>query len=696
MGEKVNTEPATRPSGKVHSRVKGNINDASRSKPMGEKVNTEPATTPSGKVHSRVKRNINDASRSKPVGEKVNTEPATTPSGKVHSMVKGNINDASRSKPLGEKVNTEPATTPSGKVHSRVKENINDASRSKPMGEKVNTEPTTTPSGKVHSMVKGKKTDASRSKPMGEKVNTEPTTMPSGKVHSMVKGNITDASRSKPIGEKVNTEPNTMPSGKVHSMVKGNITDAKDDDPSDSNAIIEKLKSDLNAAISRGDDLTYDLINASQRINSLESQIQTRQAQAQVPPAQTNSNDRNEVVALAAAKRKLSKFQLERNESVARIFELEQTEQNAQKELEKQQNNFEELKNIAQTEETELKRLWAEVSEARLRIASLEQERIIFSDKMQDVKEEREKAVDKCNDLETELQKAKEEIDSMKEIVFSGDNSVDSLKSHLILAKERSTKLDEEKQSMSLELIDLQSELSRSQSKIDTIDSDLKMLQSKYDRSQLDLHTLQKFKGSVGRDTSFDSGKDLAASKRDLSRFQMERKKSIAQLFHNKSTKHFGLDHDDSQPSLEDSEGSYEEATENALRDIADTEGSELSRLWTEVSEARKQIEKLEQENSYINAKIHEYEESDQIAKDQCEDLQSELLQSHNEVTLMKEVLATVDGGFNKLQQQFDVAQRRMSGLEAEKQVALSYIQELQRNKINGGNDRKKSVRWRA
>jgi len=546
-----------------------------------------------------------------------------------------------------------------------VKGNKTDASRSKPMiGEKVrNAEPTTMPSSKVYSRVKRNRTDASRSKPMiGEKVrNTEPTTMPSSKVYSRVKRNITDASRNKPmIGEKVrNTEPTTTPSGKVYSMVKGNIIEAKDDDPSGLNVIIEKLKSEFNAAICRGDDLAFDLGNASQRINSLESHIQaleaqTRQAQAQVPPAQTNTNVRNVVVALTAAKRNLSKFQLERNQSVARIFELEQTEQNAQKELEKQQNNFEELKNIAFTEETELKRLWTEVSEARLRIAGLEQERIIFSDKMQDVKEEREKAVDKCNDLETELQEAKEEIDTMKEIVFSGDNSVDSFKSHLILAKERSTKLEEEKQSISLELIDVQSELSRSQSKIDSIDSDRKMLQTKYDRSQLDLHALQKFKGSVGRDISFDSGKDLAASKRDLSRFQMERKKSIAQLFNNKSTKHFGLDHDDSQPSLEDSEGSYEEAAENALRDIADTEGSELSRLWTEVSEARKQIEKLEQENSDINAKIHEHELSDQIAKDQ-EDLQSELKQSHNEVTLMREVLATVDGGFIKLQQQFDV-----------------------------------------
>lgn len=502
------------------------------------------------------------------------------------------------------------------------------------------------------------------------------------------------------MGEKVNTEPIMTHSGKVNFMVMKNKTDAKEDDPSDSNDIIEKLKSDLNAAISRGDDLAYDLGNASKRINILESQIQAlpAQTQPQAPPApQTNSNEgSDEVVALAAAKRRLSKFQLERNKSVARIAELEETGHNAQKELEEQQSNFEELKNIAQTEEMELNRLWTEVSEARLRIASLEQERIAFGDKMHDVKEEREKAVDKCNDLETELQKAKEEIDSMKEIVFSGDTSLDSLKSQLILAKEKSTKLDEDKQSMSLELIELQSELSRSKSTIDTIDSDRKFLQSKFDRSQVDLQTLKKSKGRVGHD-SFDSAKDLASSKRDLSRFQMERKKSIAQLF-NKSAL-FGLGHDDSQPSLEDSEdGSYEEVTENALREITDTEGSELSRLWTEVSEARKQIEKLEQENSAIKAKIDEYKESDQSAKDEREELQSELQQSKNEVTMMKEVLATVDSGFIKVQQQFTIAQKRMSALEAEKQVALSFIQELQRKKISGGAERKtttKSVRWK-
>lgn len=164
---------------------------------------------------------------------------------------------------------------------------------------------------------------------------------------------------------------------------------------------------------------------------------------------------------------------------------------------------------------------------------------------------------------------------------------------------------------------------------------------------------------------------------------------------------------------MEDSEdGSYEEVTENALREITDTEGSELSRIWTEVSEARKQIEKLEQENSAIKAKIHEYEESDQrakdereesdqIAKDEREELQSEVQQSKNEVTMMKEVLATVDSGFIKVQQHFAIAQKRMTALEAEKQVALSYIQELQRKKINGGAERKKiqtktkTVRWK-
>jgi hypothetical protein len=218
--------------------------------------------------------------------------------------------------------------------------------------------------------------------------------------HNLLLSN--NQTKSKPWRES-NTEPTMTYSGKVHSMVMNNKTDATENQPSDSNIIIDKLKSDLSILPSLEEIILHTtfamLPKGSTYWNPKSKHPQPRHSHRyhhQQCHKQTRTKETTKSSPLQPRREAFHKMPRKNSNS-------------------SQQSNFEEPKNIAQTEGMELNRLWTAVSEARLRIASLEQERIAYDDKIHDVKEEREKTVDKCYDLEAELQKAKEGIDSTHE-----------------------------------------------------------------------------------------------------------------------------------------------------------------------------------------------------------------------------------------------------------------------------------------
>ena len=115
-------------------------------------------------------------------------------------------------------------------------------------------------------------------------------------------------------------------------------------------------------------------------------------------------------------------------------------------------------------------------------------------------------------------------------------------------------------------------------------------------------------------------------------------------------------------------------------KDIADAQESELNRLWSEVSAARKRISELESENDAYEGKIQTMWENDQSAKDQCEDLQLELQHSKDEVDAMQEIANTDESELEILKSQVSAAQQQIAELEAEKDVSQAIITELAEN----------------
>ena len=394
-----------------------------------------------------------------------------------------------------------------------------------------------------------------------------------------------------------------MHSGKVPFTVSNEDHDDVESDLEsiDHSITIEQLQLDLFAAITE---------KASKNIiRTLKSQIQefrSKEAQKQ---------EVDEIVDLAAAT----------------IADLETSEQAAQKKLCQSKDNFDALNKISKSKEIKLHRLWTEVSEARKRIAKLEEENNALDDKLQAVEEDREKAKDQCEKLELELIKAKEEHFATKEIVLSDDNASNSLKSQLILAQERKTKLATEKEAASVRNIDLESELTKTNDRINELESDHRALIEKYKEAQVELILLNNL--LVGATTtSITHNKCEPATEP----FQSKRKHSETDRFEISNLRKMEQCQEDDQPEIQHSKDVSEDEID-VLKEIIDTEELELSRLWTEVSEARKQMAKLEEENASMHVKAHVFEEREQHVKDQYEELELELFQSQNELATMRE-----------------------------------------------------------
>jgi len=406
-----------------------------------------------------------------------------------------------------------------------------------------------------------------------------------------------------------------------------------DVDLQSSKITIEDLQLDLYAAITD---------------KASKSVLETLKTQIQELKSKAENQEADGCVDHAEAKRRLSSFQeQERRQSEIRIVELETREQASQKELRESKEYSDALRDFSKSEEMELHRLWTEVSGARKRIAKLEEENKSLDDKLQSVEEDRKKGKDQGEKLELELVKAKVENFATKEIILSDENASNCpLKSQLILAQERTTKLATEKDIASLRIIDLESDLTSATDRINALESDIFALNDKYEVAQVELILLKHPQvAPATKHNECEPATDLMSSKRRLSLFQSERKQSITQMEQFQGDDYLGMQ------QSEDSSILTQEI--DVLKDITDTEGSELSRLWTEVSEARKQIAKLQEENAAINAKANTFEEMEQNAKDQYEELELELLQSQNKVITMKEAFGVFGNGVNKQPQIF-------------------------------------------
>mmetsp|Transcript_22813 Transcript_22813/g.33808 ORF Transcript_22813/g.33808 Transcript_22813/m.33808 type:complete len:436 (-) Transcript_22813:172-1479(-) len=406
-----------------------------------------------------------------------------------------------------------------------------------------------------------------------------------------------------------------------------------DVDLQSSKITIEDLQLDLYAAITD---------------KASKSVLETLKTQIQELKSKAENQEADGCVDHAEAKRRLSSFQeQERRQSEIRIVELETREQASQKELRESKEYSDALRDFSKSEEMELHRLWTEVSGARKRIAKLEEENKSLDDKLQSVEEDRKKGKDQCAELELELIQAKEGHFATKEIILSDENASNCpLKSQLILAQERTTKLATEKDIASLRIIDLESDLTSATDRINALESDIFALNDKYEVAQVELILLKHPQvAPATKHNECEPATDLMSSKRRLSLFQSERKQSITQMEQFQGDDYLGMQ------QSEDSSILTQEI--DVLKDITDTEGSELSRLWTEVSEARKQIAKLQEENAAINAKANTFEEMEQNAKDQYEELELELLQSQNKVITMKEAFGVFGNGVNKQPQIF-------------------------------------------
>jgi len=415
-----------------------------------------------------------------------------------------------------------------------------------------------------------------------------------------------------------------------------------DVDLQSSKITIEDLQLDLYAAITD---------------KASKSVLETLKTQIQELKSKAENQEADGCVDHAEAKRRLSSFQeQERRQSEIRIVELETREQASQKELRESKEYSDALRDFSKSEEMELHRLWTEVSEARKRIAKLEEENKSLDDKLQSVEEDRKKGKDQCAELELELIQAKEGHFATKEIILSDENASNCpLKSQLILAQERTTKLATEKEIASLRIIDLESDLTSATDRINALESDIFALNEKYEVAQVELILLKHPQvAPATKHNECEPATDLMSSKRRLSLFQSERKQSITHLVETGRLLEMEQFQGDDYLGMQQSEDSSILTQEiDVLKDITDTEGSELSRLWTEVSEARKQIAKLQEENAAINAKANTFEEMEQNAKDQYEELELELLQSQNKVITMKEAFGVFGNGVNKQPQIF-------------------------------------------
>ena len=268
--------------------------------------------------------------------------------------------------------------------------------------------------------------------------------------------------------------------------------------------------------------------------------------------------------------------------AAATIADLETSEQAAQKKLCQSKDSFNALNKISKSKEIKLHRLWTEISEARKRISKLEKEKNALDDKLQVIEEDRDKAKD-------QLIKAKEEHFATKEIVLADDNASNSLKSQLILAQERKTKLATENEAASVRNIDLESELTKTNDRINELESDHHTLIENYEEAQVELILLKNL--LVGATTtSITHNKCEPATEP----FQSKRKHSETDRFEISNLRKMEQCQEDDQPEIQHSKDVSEDEVD-VLKEIIDTEELELSRLWTELSEARKQIAKLEE-----------------------------------------------------------------------------------------------------
>jgi len=378
-------------------------------------------------------------------------------------------------------------------------------------------------------------------------------------------------------------------------------------------------------------------------LESIDHSITIEQLQLDLFAAITEKASKNIIITLKSQIQEFRSKEAHKQEADALVDiaaatnrDLETSEQAAQKEIQ----------NISKSNELELYRLRTEVSEARKRITKLEEENNALDDKMQAVEEDQKKVKEQGEKLELELVKAKVENFATKEIILSDEHASNCpLKAQLILAQERTTKLTIEKEVASLRNIDLESILTKAKDRIVELESDHHVLNEKYEEAQVEFILLNtRLGGATATATSITHNKCEPAAEP----FQSKRKHSGTDHFDISKLLEMEQCQEDDQPEIHHSKFSSEDEI-NALKEVIDTEELELSRLWTEVSEARKQITKLQEENASMHDKAHVFEEREQHAKDQYQDLELELFQSQNELATMTAAFGAFGSGFNNL-----------------------------------------------
>ena len=217
---------------------------------------------------------------------------------------------------------------------------------------------------------------------------------------------------------------------------------------------IGELEMEKETSESRIQELELEFKSTKALLEQTQSQLEHTQELKDSGSIQVGGEgtDENELKAdLSAAREEISNFHSERMASEIRIKDLEECAQavegqfdDVQLKLQTSKDEYDALKEISDTEEAELKRLWAEVSDARQRIADLEDEKAASHGKIKELEQNRVNTKDECEDLRVALQNSEDELDALNENMGLDESTLENFKLQLSTAEQKYTELENE------------------------------------------------------------------------------------------------------------------------------------------------------------------------------------------------------------------------------------------------------------
>ena len=222
---------------------------------------------------------------------------------------------------------------------------------------------------------------------------------------------------------------------------------------------------DLNNAETRIAELKIDLRNASKRIEMLESKLHI---------------DTQRPYELLKIKNHQSKNQLVRRESLKKLESSEEISYNGDSKpinhstLDTLYKNFS-IDNLGQTEDSELNRLWSELSLARQQITSLEIDKAHAFNEINDLKQIEEHTKSDFEELQQKYERSQRSIRSLEMVLDEKDegdkkdDEVQILRTEVVELKRRVDELEDEKSMARKEVVDLEFDLKKANDKITSL-----------------------------------------------------------------------------------------------------------------------------------------------------------------------------------------------------------------------------------